>query len=500
MTAIQAPTLPSPVTALPASIVSSPFGLGYALALANDEQHSFSVTGQQKEERKRGDNSTGPLPASEGVMAIRDVQAIAENADEEPAEQGAPPKKLDSSSSLSHVKQTDRPSSSTATSRPVRQAKLKAAVAVKNALSPPTSTPSTKKLPKVKREPEVIFDDELAPIVEIEDEEKIDTVLESGNVVVLPQKAKKPVPKKTVPKKIETNGNKISKPPLPKKHSHAAASFSSTSSFSSSSTYASSIYAPPQRATFQVRHHPRNQPKLMDIDEIEKFISPLPSPSPSPPPEETSSTDPRRYCTALRQCFANATLIEFDKWGFVSSPPEARELFRDEGLRCVRNVIPAQRCHTLHAEILSLLPASMVTSWRGMGGGGNSQKFLWLTEQQILRFGLQYHFERHRPMPESRHQRFIDRVHKSFGKDFEGEVIALQPNFQQADFPLHTDQPSLEGFGNKIITVGVYGEGWIVIRDKDGKKSFKFKVGRGDAWAMCGRARWEWTHGVLCES
>jgi len=164
------------------------------------------------------------------------------------------------------------------------------------------------------------------------------------------------------------------------------------------------------------------------------------------------------------------------------------------------HILPPARCHTLHAEILSLLPVSMVTSWRGMGAGGASQKFLWLTEQQILRFGLEYRFDRHRPMPESQHQRFVDRIQQSFGKDFEGPVIALQPNFQQADFPLHTDQPALEGFGNKIITVGVYGDGWVVIRDKDGKKSFKFKVGTGDAWAMVGKVRWEWAHGVLCET
>ncbi|KAJ3340385.1 hypothetical protein HDU93_007110 [Gonapodya sp. JEL0774] len=114
-------------------------------------------------------------------------------------------------------------------------------------------------------------------------------------------------------------------------------------------------------------------------------------------------------------------------------------------------------------------------------------------------FGHAYRFERHKPLPESAHARYLERVHAAFGPSYAGEVIANQPNFQHADFPLHIDQPQLEGFGNKIVTLGVKGDGWIVVVRKDGKRAYRFKVGEGDAWGMVGRARTEWSHGVICE-
>ncbi|KAI9026296.1 hypothetical protein DFJ74DRAFT_704772 [Hyaloraphidium curvatum] len=354
--------------------------------------------------------------------------------------------------------------------------------------------------------------DELADIVEIEDAEGVDVLLDSGRAIGHKRRQQRSLAKRAaaaIQAGRLARARDGSRPARPAVRAPVPARRSGPRPVSSFAAAAMDIYKPPQRTSFHVRHQRVNaaMPPVMDIAEMSRLISPLPSPSPSPPPDglvdgvpRLVSNDPRRHCTHLRKCFNEATLIDFDKWGFVSSPPEARDLFRDEGLRCVRYALPAARCHTLHAEILSLLPLSTVTSWRGMGAGGASQKFLWLTEEQILRFGLEYRFDRHRPMPESRHQRLMDRIQKSFGKDFDGPVIALQPNFQQADFPLHTDQPSLEGFGNKIITVGVYGEGWVVIRDKDAKRSFKFKVGTGDAWAMVGKARWEWAHGVVCET
>ncbi|KXS20739.1 hypothetical protein M427DRAFT_51715 [Gonapodya prolifera JEL478] len=231
--------------------------------------------------------------------------------------------------------------------------------------------------------------------------------------------------------------------------------------------------------------------------------------SPSPPPMPPLEPEPRpfpapvvasrRYCGHLRRVFDGATTVQFDENGVVCAPAWAVWDLAGSGLKCMRNLLSPPRCETLLREIESVRPKGTVTSWRGLGSGGHSIKFIWCTGDQIAKFGSKYRFERHKPLPTSAHAEDLERVHASFGPDYSGDVIALQPNFQHADFPLHIDQPQLEGFGNKIVTLGVKGDGWIVVVRKDGKRSYRFKVGEGDAWAMVGRARTEWSHGVICE-
>jgi hypothetical protein len=221
--------------------------------------------------------------------------------------------------------------------------------------------------------------------------------------------------------------------------------------------------------------------------------------------EATDDTLPRPHsskaCTHLRKTFSLAMPIEFDADGLVCDPPFAVQMLRDSGLKCIRGVISQRKCVQIMDEITSLRKEedAHVTSWRGLGGGGPSQKFIWCTEEQLKKFGKKYHFDRHRPLAPSIHQKTLDAMHTRFGTEFAGPLISLQPNFQQADFPMHTDRPDLEGFGNKIITLGVLGRGWIVVRDQSGKFAFRFVVDQGDAWGMVGEARWNWAHGVLCE-
>lgn len=185
------------------------------------------------------------------------------------------------------------------------------------------------------------------------------------------------------------------------------------------------------------------------------------------PPRPHSS----KACTHLRKTFMLATLVQFDSDGLVCDPPFARDMLRDSGLKCVRGALSQRKCQQIMDEITSLRKEedANVTSWRGLGGGGPSQKFIWCTESQLKKFGKKYHFDRHKPLPPSIHQKALDQLHARFGKEFAGPMISLQPNFQQADFPMHIDRPDLEGFGNKIITLGVIGRGWIVVRDKTGQ-------------------------------
>jgi hypothetical protein len=186
--------------------------------------------------------------------------------------------------------------------------------------------------------------DEVAPIVEVEDENGIETLEASGRSIGHEQRQKRLLSKRLalkggkITKKAVTRPVRMAPQAVPAKK---AVKPRSTSNFAAAAV---EIYKPKER-TFQIRHYRTNQPgpAIMDIDEITRLISPLPSPSPSPPPDGAfeasgalASTDPRRHCTHLRKCFNEATLIEFDKRGFVSSPPAAREIFREEGLRCIR--------------------------------------------------------------------------------------------------------------------------------------------------------------------
>lgn len=183
--------------------------------------------------------------------------------------------------------------------------------------------------------------DEVADIVEIEDADAVDVLVAQGRSVGSERRRYRLLSKKVThlskPGKIVrarpvvgAGVVSVKKPAKPRTPSSFAAA-------------AVEIYKPPQR-TFHVRHHRTNKaaPGIMNIEEMTRLISPLASQSqlPSPPPDTTvdTSSDPRRYCTHLRKCWNEATLIEFDARGYVSSPPEARELFRDEGLRCIRCV------------------------------------------------------------------------------------------------------------------------------------------------------------------
>lgn len=78
-------------------------------------------------------------------------------------------------------------------------------------------------------------------------------------------------------------------------------------------------------------------------------------------------------------------------------------------------------------------------------------------------------------------------------------LIAAQPNLHcgRKLLPAHVDHPLKDGFGVIIITVGIVGDGKILLHDSTATHRMTMDVSQGQVYMLSGKARDACAHGVL---